>query len=147
MKVILEKNVAGVGKAGQVVEVSDGHARNFLLPQKLARPATGNAVASLQTKQRQVQQQQVKEADRARSLVNKLNQAEITLIGPVSDHQTLYGAITPAMIAQALASQGLVVEERMVNLDHHIKQVGEYRVEINVGHGQIGRIKVIVKGE
>jgi len=145
MQVILEKNVAGIGKVGQVVTVSDGHARNFLLPQKLARLATDRAVADLRQKQVQAVSRISKEADQARSLANRLNQATITISGPTGGHDSLYGSVTTAMIVTKLAEAGHQLDEKMITLDHPIKKIGQYKIPIKLGHGQMAQVKLVVE--
>ena len=148
MQVILLKDVDGVGEAGSVVEVSDGYARNYLLPKKLATIATSRKVKSLE-KQRQAVMERIKKEQKAsQSMAQQLSEVSLTIEKQVGEEGKLFGSVTKKEIAEALEAKGFKVDKKQVVLEDPIKSVGEYQVEIKLPHGQSAQVKVeVVAGE
>ena len=136
MKVILLKDVPGTGKKGEVKDVADGFARNFLLKKAMASPANPKAMADLAAlKKRMVKEAEaeLKEQQRAASL---LDGQLIEVSGKVNDHGTLYAAISPAVLSKAVkASFGVAVSPSQFVIAQPLKGAGEYDIQITFSHG------------
>jgi len=148
MKVILEKDVKNVGKAGAVVEVSDGYARNFLLPQKLAKIATTASVNAARVAEAAEKHKKKVEADNAKEAAKELNGKEIRIKAKCGDGNRLFGAITSKEIAAAATEQlGSKFEKKNVEMDGNIKELGTYDVVVRLYAGTTTTIKVTVEAE
>lgn len=148
MKVILLTDVKTVGKQGQVVDVTDGHARNFLFPQNLAVAATAEALQ----KKKQAEEAKKKEAHKELSfygdLAGKLDGEEVLMEQKMNDNGTLYGAVTELQIASALKSQGFKqIDKSMIQLEEPIKEPGETSVKVVLPHGFEAEVKIIIEGK
>ena len=141
MKVIFLQDLPNVAQAGDVKEVADGYARNFLIPKRLAmiaKPGAANIAA----------RGQEKIAAELAELANKLEGLEINFKARAGTKDRLYGAITTADIASELSKMtGLTVDKRKIELDKSIHQLGSYEVNIRLAKDIIPKIKVIVTGE
>ncbi len=148
MQVILLKEVEGIGEAGAVVEVSDGYARNYLLPKKLATLATSRKVKNIE-KQRQAVMERIKKEQKAsQTLAQQLAEVSLTIEKQAGEEGKLFGSVTKKEIAEALEAKGFKADKKQVVLDDPIKSLGEYKVEIKLPHGQSAQIKVeVVAGE
>ncbi|MCX5999197.1 MAG: 50S ribosomal protein L9 [Chloroflexi bacterium] len=149
MKVIFLKDVANVAQAGQVKEVSDGYARNFLLPKKLALPATQSA---LKIAEKEIQKDKEKEqhfASELGQLAQQLEGVSITLKGKVIEEEDrLYGSIRDNDIADGLKQlTGLAIEKTSIELPEPIRQLGEHEVTVRLSKDLAPKIKVIVARE
>src|SRR5687767_3567290 len=132
MKVILSKDVPGTGKAGEVKDVADGYARNYLIPRKLAIPATNNALQNVEAKKASEQKTAAEEAA-ARALADRLTSAPVVLTAKVGDQGRLYGSITSGDIAEQLSAHlGQQIDKRRIELDDPIRQLGTHEVTIRL---------------
>lgn len=147
MKVILSKDVKDVGKKGQAVEVSEGHARNFLLPRGLAVIATDGAVRSMEQEKQAVQRKKERELQDAQKLAAKLNSASIKITVRSGEGGKLFGSVTSADIANALMAQGIKIDKRKIELRESIKVAGTYKVDVRVYHETVATLTLIVAGE
>jgi len=147
MKVILLQDVKGTGKEGQLVEVSPGHARNFLLPRKLAVEATPANLAELEKKQKHEEIKRVKELGKASELAKKLEGQMIRIEAKVGEKGRLFGSVTNKEISEALEAQtGVIIDKRRIVLEEPIKTVGEKTVEVKL-HPQVSaKLKVEIGG-
>ncbi len=146
MKVILLTDVKGQGKKDQIIEVSDGYARNFLFPQKKAIPADAKAQNDLRGKAESQQYKLEEERKAARATAEKLNASEVILTAESGKDGRLYGAITAKDIAGALQSQfGIVVDKRRIQLDAPIKTYGTFSVQVKLFEDIHGTCRVTVK--
>jgi len=145
MKVILIRDVASLGKEGDLVEVSDGHARNFLFPQNLAVQATADALQKRTQKEEALKRQTHKEMSGAGEVAKDLDGREVLLQVKVSDGGVLYAAVTGKDIAKALSKEGVKVKSEMIKLEDPIKEPGEYDVRVELSHGFEAEIKIIVE--
>ena len=146
MKVILLVDVKGQGKKDQIIEVSDGYARNFLFPQKKAIPADAKAQNDLRGRAESQQFRIEEERKNARATADRLNAAEVIITAESGKDQRLYGAITSKDIAAALASQfGIVVDKRKIQLDAPIKSYGTFLVPVKLYEDISGTCRVTVK--
>lgn len=145
MKVILIKDVQGTGKRGEVKNVADGYARNFLLLRGLAKPATKEALEDRQAIELREKKKAEEELKLNQELASRLDGAEIELSGKVSTAGTLYAGITGGMIASGIKKQlGATVNPKQVRLPSPIKDTGEHHVIIELGHGLEADVQVNV---
>jgi large subunit ribosomal protein L9 len=146
MKVILTKDVQGTGKTGEVKEVADGYARNFLIPRKLAIPASGGALKGVQQKKAAEQKKAASEEASARALADRLTSAPVVLTARVGDQGRLYGSITSADIADQLSAHlGQPIDKRKIELDDPIRQLGTHEVTIRLHRAVNAVVKVDVQ--
>ncbi len=145
MIVILIKDVKGVGKAGDVVKVSDGYARNLLLPKGLASEATEGNVRNLE-KQKAIQEaNRQKELAEARELAEKIAQLKVTIVSKSGEGGRLFGSITSKDIADALAEQHKInIDKRKFILENPIKHTGDFELDIKIYPEVTAKLKVTV---
>lgn len=133
MKVIFIKDVKGQGKKGQVKEVSEGYATNFLLPRGLVRPATEGNVKTLENQAAAEQRRKEQEKEEAQQLGKKLDELTLTLKAKSGEGGRLFGAITSKQIAEALAAtEGIVIDKRKIELNDPIRHVGTFQVHVKL---------------
>ncbi len=145
MKVILLKKIKGVGEAGQVKEVSAGYARNFLLPNNYAQPATDEAIKQVHESETRLEAKAERELKQAQKLVSRLDGQEIEIVALASPSGKLFAAIKATDITQAInAKYGTAITPRAINLAQPIKEVGELRVAIDFDHGLEATVLVCV---
>jgi large subunit ribosomal protein L9 len=144
MNVILLEDLKGVGAKGALVHVKPGFARNFLLPQRLAIPAGNKAGNLFQELQRQRQAHDEKKMLLMRAEAAKLDGVEVNIPAQANEEDTLFGSITNADVAEALARAGHTVDKHQIELEDHIKQLGKYDVQIRYMAGVSATVKVWV---
>lgn len=145
MKVILLKNVKGKGKTGDVVNVSDGYARNFLFPRKLAEEASDNNVHILNKQKENERKEKLEEIEKAQKLADSLRDKEVVINTKAGESGRLFGAITNKDIAVELKQQYSVEVDKKKIASSNIKQLGTYDVEIKVYPEISTKIKVVIK--
>lgn len=146
MKVILLKDVKGTGKKGEMKEVSDGYARNFLLPKKLAVPADNTAVKELNEKKKSQEIKCQKEYEAAVELGKKMEEMNIVIYSKAGDGGRLFGSITSKDIAEQVKKQhSIEVDKRKVLLEEPIRVLGSRFVEIKIHQKVVTKIRVDVK--
>ena len=142
---ILLKDVEGVGQSGTVVEVSKGYLRNFLIPRKLAQPATKGAVEAAQVRMAQLEQQRLEAVERAKENAATLSRTVLTIAQQAGDDGRLFGSVTSQDIADAIKdARGLRVDRRKINLAEPIKHVGTYMVDVEIAEGATASVKTMV---
>lgn len=135
MKVILLQDVKGKGKKGQMLEISDGYARNFLLPKKLAIEATPDAVNTMRMNDKAAAEKAAKERAEALETSRKLREMTVTVTAKGGGAGKLFGSVTSQEIADALkAKSGIVLDKRKIVLSDPIKNVGTYTVQCKLGY-------------
>ena len=135
MKVILTQDVKGKGKKGQMIEVSDGYARNFMLPKKLAIEATADAVNTMRMNDKATQERIAREKAEAMATSKKLRELTITVTAKGGGNGRLFGAVTTQEIAAALEKQaGIKLDKRKIVLNENIKNVGTYTATCKLGY-------------
>ena len=144
MNVILLEDLKGVGTKGALVHVKPGYARNYLLPRKLAIPAGNRAANLFQELERQRQVQDDKRIAQARAEAAKLEGIEINIPAQANEEDTLFGSVTNADVADALARAGHAVDKHQIELADHLKQLGRYAVPVSFAAGVTATIKVWV---
>ena len=145
MKVILNKDVKGTGKAGDVVTVSDGYARNMLIPRGLATEATQSNIRQLEKQKAIAAEKKAEEKAAAQELAEKLNKASIKMKIKAGEGGRIFGSITSKDIADAINMQlGMDIDRKKVKLDAPIKQVGQTDVDMRLYQDVNAKIKVII---
>ena len=145
MKIILLQDVKSLGKKGDVKEVAQGYADNFLLPKKLASVATENAVKFFQSQKDKEQKNKLAETERLRNLASTLKDKKITIEAKEKKGK-LFGSITVKNIKETLEKEGLNILENSIIIKQAIKKVGEYEIEIKLSEEIREKIKLEVKG-
>ncbi len=147
MKVILLEDVKDVGKKYDVKEVKSGHARNFLIPQGLAKPATKEALKWLAEQKKGQELVAEEDLKKVQQLASNLEGLEITINVKVGDDGQLFESINTQKIAEKLKEMGFEVKKTQINLEEPIKDLGEFPVNIGLDHNLEAEITVIVAGE
>lgn len=148
MKVLLIETVDNLGRAGEVKNVAEGYARNFLIPRGLAVPATEGALKQAELRRQAGVRRQKREEMKAESLARTLSQVTLTLRAKAGEKDKLYGSITNADIAQALEREtGQAIDKRKVELEEPIRELGSYRVPIKLLSDLAPQITVVVERE
>ena len=148
MRVILNKDVKGTGKAGDVVTVSDGYARNMLIPRGLATEATQSNIRQLEKQKAIAAEKKAEEKAAAQELAEKLNKASIKMKIKAGEGGRIFGSITSKDIADAINMQlGMDIDRKKVKLDAPIKQVGQTDVDMRLYQDVNAKIKVIIEAE
>jgi large subunit ribosomal protein L9 len=145
MQAILLKDVDNLGSAGEAVDVSPGYLRNYLLPRRLAQPATKGALEVAQ-RRREAAEKAAREAEeRAGETVALLSKTVLTIQHRAGEDGKLYGSVTNAEIAEAISeARGLRIDRKKIRLEEPIREVGTYMVEVEAGGGQTAKVKTIV---
>ena len=145
MKVIFNVDVRGQGKKGEMKEVSDGYARNYLLPRKLAAEATADSINALKLKEKARAAQRAKEKAQAEANAEKLNGVVVRLPARAGQSGRLFGAVTSQEISDALREQhGIEIEKNKIVQAEPIKQFGSYEIRAKLGFEVSGTINVLV---
>ncbi|MBE3590970.1 MAG: 50S ribosomal protein L9 [Firmicutes bacterium] len=148
MKVVLLQEVKGLGRAGQTVDVADGYARNFLIPRRLAKPATEAALKEIEEERRRQAEKADRERRAAQEAKAKLDHAEIVFRARAGEGGKLFGSITAQDVAERIAQEfGLAVDKRRVELEGAIKAVGRYPVRVRVHPEAVAQVEVVVLPE
>ena len=134
MKVILLQDVKGKGKKGQMIEVSDGYARNFMLPKKMAIEATADAINTMKMNDKATQERIAREKAEALAISKKLREMTLTVTAKGGGAGRLFGSVTNQEIADALAKQGIKLDKRKIVISDPIKNVGTYTVTCKLGY-------------
>ena len=147
MKVVLNQDVKGIGKKLQIVEVSEGYARNFLLPRKLANIADNKSINEANTKSEALKFKKKTEYDNAVSIKEKIENTTIKFKHKVGEGQKLFGSVTEKEIADELNKKlGLDLSKKKVTLNTSIKSVGTFNASIKVYEGVVAKVQIIVEG-
>ncbi len=144
MKVILQQDVANLGKVGDVVRVRDGYGRNFLIPRGLAAIADERNTARLDHQKRLAADRAARELAAARALAEKLGASAVTIRRQVGEEGKLFGSVSNRDIAEALAAEGLAVDRKHIDLADPIRHIGAHSVAVKLGKDVSATIKVYV---
>ena len=145
MKVILTTDVPKLGKSGEMKNVADGYATNFLIPQKLAVPAAGGAYRAWQHDIASREEKRQREREEAEIATNRISSTTLTMGVKVGEGGKLYGSITAKEIAEALARRGIEVDRHKIELEEPLKSLGTYKVAIKVFAGMTPEVTVVVE--
>ena len=148
MDVILREHVDNLGRRGDIVKVSEGYARNYLLPRKLALPVNEGSKRQIEKERKLAEVREAEEKGQAEALAARLAELECVLSRKVGEHDALYGSVTSSDIAHALQAQHQIeIDRRKVHLPEPIKQLGEFPVSVKIHREVTATIKVRVVAE
>lgn len=147
MKIILQENLEKLGTRGEIVEVAEGYARNYLLPRKIALPATPGNLKQLERIRTRLAKIEAQEHAVATEAASTVTGTTLSFERKVAQNDQLFGSVSAADIVEALAAQGITVEKRKVALAEPIKTLGEYDVPLKFHHNVVATIKVTVTRE
>ncbi|MFW5861317.1 MAG: 50S ribosomal protein L9 [Spirochaetota bacterium] len=147
MKVILQKDIPNLGDAGDVKEVADGYARNFLLPKRLVIQYNESSERAIRHQKKLINFKKEKRRSQSEKMAESVANLEIKIIAQVGEEDKLFGSVTSMDIAKHLAEKGYQVDKRKIQLDEPIKKKGEYEVPVKLDEGVAATIKVIVDKE
>ena len=145
MKVILTKDVATLGKSGEMKQVADGYATNFLIPQGVAVPAAGGAYRAWQHDIASREEKRKREREEAEIAAQRISSTTLTMGVKVGEGGKLYGSITTKDIGDALARRGIDIDRHKIDLDEPLKSLGTYKVAIKVFSGLAPEVTVVVE--
>jgi len=148
MEVILRDHVEKLGKRGEIVKVSDGYARNYLLPRKLALPATEGNKKHVERERKIMETRESEEKGQAEGIATRLSAIDIAIARRVGDTEQLYGSVTASDIADFLKAKGFEIDRRKLILPEPIKAVGEYNVPLKL-HREVTvplKVRVVKEG-
>jgi large subunit ribosomal protein L9 len=144
MEVILRDHVENLGRRGDVVKVADGYARNYLLPRKLALIVSEQNKKQIERERKVVDAREAEEKQAAEAVATRLTAVELSFQRRVGENETLYGSVTAADVAEALAVQGFEVDKRKVALADPLKQLGSFDVPVKIHREVTAQVKVHV---
>jgi len=145
MQIILQEDVEKLGHRGQVVEVAEGYARNYLLPRKLALPVSPGNLKQLEQVKRSLAKREATEREGAQKQAELLGALAVEFERKAGENDQMFGSVTAADIADALAAKGFTVDKRRIQLDQPIKTLGEYQVPAKLHREVTASLKVIVR--
>ncbi|HTY38650.1 MAG TPA: 50S ribosomal protein L9 [Bacteroidota bacterium] len=147
MKVILRQEFDQLGHIGDVIEVKEGYARNYLIPRNIAYLATASSIQQLEEEKKQHTRALEKEKHASEKLAAELEKVSITIQMKVGEDEKLFGSVTSQMIADSLKEKGLIIDKRIIELEDSIKALGIYTINVKLPGGVIGNVKVWVVRE
>ena len=142
MKVILRKDFEQLGRVGDIRDVKDGYARNYLIPRNIAYAASAGALRTLEEEKKQITRKLEKERSEAEKLAASMENVSVTLTMKVGEDEKLFGAVTSQMIADALSEKGITLDKRQIELGDTIKALGIYDIPVKLAAGVMGKVKV-----
>ena len=148
MKVILQQDVRGQGKKGQMIEVAEGYARNYLLPRKLAVPATADAMNTMRLQEKAKKAEEARQKAEAQAMAEKLKGVVVKLTAKAGANGKLFGAVTSKEVSEALQNQhGIELAKQKIVMEEPIKSYGSYELKAKLGFEISGTIYVVVAEE
>ncbi len=139
MKVILRKNYTNLGKVGDLVDVKDGFARNYLLPKQIAYAATKGNISALEEEKKQIAKAEAKHLEKAKNMAAELQKLSITIPVKVGEEDKVFGSVTTQMIADALKEKNYDIDKRKIVINEPIKSLGIYDVNVKL-HSEINAV-------
>ncbi|MDA8082794.1 MAG: 50S ribosomal protein L9 [Nitrospiraceae bacterium] len=147
MKVFLREDVKSLGRIGDIVNVSDGYARNYLLPQKLAVEANTKNIKEFEHNKRIIQEKAAKVRDENKALADKLAALTLTIRAKAGEEDKLFGSVTNMDIAEALKAEGHDIDKKKIHIDEPIKRLGAFTAEVKLPQDITAAIKINVVQE
>lgn len=144
MQVILKEDVHNLGKAGELVKVKEGYGRNFLIPQGKAIMATAANVKQIEHHKKVIAAKTAAAAKDAQAIADKLATIEVQIERQAGEEDKLFGSVTARDIGEALKDKGVTIDHRKLSLGEPIKTIGYHTVDLKLGNGVTGKIKVVV---
>ena len=142
IEVILKEHVEHLGQRGEIVKVADGYARNYLFPRKLALAVTNENKRQIERERAKAEAREADELRVAQALATRIENLELSIARRVGDQETLYGSVTSADIAEALAARELNIDRRRIQLPEPLKALGEHNVPVKLHRELTANIKV-----
>ena len=147
MEVILREHVEHLGRRGDIVKVAEGYARNYLLPRKLALAVNEGSKRQIERERQLAEARELEEKQQAEAYAARLAEADIQIARRVGENDVMYGSVTSADIAQALAAKGFDIEKRKIVLADPIKAIGEHKVPVKIHRDVTAEVTVKVVAE
>lgn len=145
MQIYLLKDLKGHGKAGEIVNLNDGYAKNFVLKNHIGKPVDNAVLSDIKAKKDSANFKNQTEIAAIKAQIEQLKQTPVTIYGKVGANQKLFGSITATEITTALAEQGIIIDKRLVVIPEPIKATGTYNVTIKYNHQLTGTVTVHVE--
>jgi large subunit ribosomal protein L9 len=142
IEVILKEHVEHLGRRGEVVKVANGYARNFLFPRKLALAVTAENKRQIERERSVAEAREAEELKAAQAVAASLERVELSIGRRVGEHDTLYGSVTTADIAEALAAQDIIIDRRKIQLADPLKSLGDHTVPVKLYRDVTAQLKV-----
>ena len=146
MKIILLQSYEKLGKVGEIINVKPGFARNYLIPNKIASLATDQNIKALEVFLKAQENKEAKNRINLDALSKKLNSLTLKFEVQVGEDEKLFGSVTSQMISDELDNQGYIIDKKEIQLEDSIKELGNYKIEINLGYDLETKIKIKVVG-
>jgi large subunit ribosomal protein L9 len=147
MKIILKQDVENVGRKGDVINVSAGFGRNYLIPKKLALEVTPSNVKMIEIERQSLKKKLEKERQSYQDVIRRLNEVTLTFSRKAGEKDMIFGSVSSADIKEALDQQGFEIEKKKIALDEPIKRLGNYTVSVKVFHDDKASLRVEVRRE
>jgi large subunit ribosomal protein L9 len=147
MKVIFVKNINGIGKIGDIKEVKDGFARNFLLPQKIVRQATDETIEEIAADNERKVKNKVKAVKKYHELAKKINNLKLIIQVKADDKKKLFGSVNGLAISEELKKRHYDIEPKFIKLEEPIKSLGYYDIDLDFGAGVTAKLGLTVTRE
>jgi large subunit ribosomal protein L9 len=147
MKVVLRQDVEHLGDRGEVVNVAEGYARNYLLPKRLALKATPGNLKNIDSQKRVWAAREARDVDAAQAVADRIAALDLTIKKKAGESETLYGSVTASEIAELLEAKGVEIDRRKIVMDEPIKTLGEFTVGVRLHKSVIGEVKLKVEAE
>ena len=144
IQVILKEDVPNLGRSGELVSVKPGYGRNYLIPQGLAVVATAGNIKEIEHQKKLIAARNAKLAKDAAAQADRLAAVEVQIERQVGEEDKLFGSVTSRDIGEALADKGVKVDHKKIVLAEPIKTIGYHTVEVKLGNGVVGKVKVVV---
>jgi len=146
MKIILNQDVVGLGEEGDIREVADGYARNYLLPRKLAVPHSRQSLAQFSSRKSAIEGRKEEKRKEAMGLKERLEAEEFLFTMPAGESGKLFGSVSGALLAQELEKRGFPIEKKRIEVpEHHIRQTGTFTVKVKLYGNEEAALKVVVE--
>lgn len=144
MKVILKEDIPNLGKAGQIINVKDGYARNYLFPKGVAMLADEKNLKLLEYYKKKIEEEAKKKRKDAESIAERLSEIQLTVKAKAGEDQKLFGSVTSKDIAEALQKEGFSIDKKQIIINEPIKRIGEYLVDVKLHQDLVSKVKVNV---
>jgi large subunit ribosomal protein L9 len=146
MKIILNQDIAGLGEEGDIKEVANGYARNYLIPKKIASPYTKQNLVELESRRQAIEQRKEEKRREAMSIKERLESEDLVFTMPAGESGKLFGSVNNAMIAQELEARGYSIERKRIEVpEHNIRMVGAHTVKIKLYGQEEANLKIGVE--
>jgi large subunit ribosomal protein L9 len=147
MEVILKDHVENLGRRGDIVKVAEGYARNYLLPRKLALVVNEGSKRQVERERKNAEARELEEKTQAEAYAKRLAEADISIARKVGENDAMYGSVTSADVAHALAAKGFEIDKRKITMPDPFKSIGEFKVPVKVHRDVTAEVTVKVVKE